>query len=175
MTWTSHELVVAVGRRPNVEGLGLEKLGIDVGPKGVAVDGRLRTNVKSIYAAGDVAGRYLFTHAAGYEGVLAVRDAFFPGKAKADELIPWCTFTDPELAHAGMTAAEASKRFGDEAMVWRQDLIHNDRARADNASEGAIIIVTGPKETIVGAHILAPAAGEMIQAVSYTHLTLPTT
>ena len=166
MSWTAHELLVAVGRRPNVDGMGLEELGVEVGPKGVVVDERLRTNVKSIYAAGDVAGRYLFTHSAGYEAVRAIRDAFFPGKGKADELVPWCTFTDPELAHAGMTSVEAVERFGDDAMVWRQDLVHNDRARADGTAEGAIVIVTGPKRKIVGAHILAPAAGEMLQELS---------
>ena len=166
MSWTAHELLVAVGRRPNVDGMGLEELGVEVGPKGVVVDERLRTNVKSIYAAGDVAGRYLFTHSAGYEAVRAIRDAFFPGKGKADELVPWCTFTDPELAHAGMTSVEAVEKFGDDAMVWRQDLVHNDRARADGTAEGAIVIVTGPKRKIVGAHILAPAAGEMLQELS---------
>ncbi|MEY2459424.1 MAG: hypothetical protein QOG30_1254, partial [Acidimicrobiaceae bacterium] len=165
-TWTAHELLVAVGRRPNVDGLGIEELGVDVGPKGVVVDERLRTNVKTIYAAGDVAGRYLFTHSAGYEGVRAIRDMFFPGKGKADELVPWCTFTDPELAHAGLTSHEAAEKFGDDAMVWRQDLVHNDRARADGTAEGAIVIVTGPKRKIVGAHILAPAAGEMLQELS---------
>ena len=165
-TWTAHELLVSVGRRPNVDGMGLEELGVEVGPKGVVVDERLRTNVKTIYAAGDVAGRYLFTHSAGYEGVRAIRDMFFPGKGKADELVPWCTFTDPELAHAGMTSTEATEKYGDDAMVWRQDLKHNDRARADGTAEGAIVIVTGPKRKIVGAHILAPAAGEMLQELS---------
>ena len=165
-SWTGHELLVAVGRRPNVDGMGLEELGVEVGPKGVVVDERLRTNVKSIYAAGDVAGRYLFTHSAGYEGVRAIRDMFFPGKGKADELVPWCTFTDPELAHAGMTSGEAIEKYGEDAMVWRQDLVHNDRARADGTAEGAIVIVTGPKRKIVGAHILAPAAGEMLQELS---------
>jgi len=166
VSWTGHEILVAVGRRPNVDGMGLEELGVEVGPKGVVVDERLRTNVKSIYAAGDVAGRYLFTHSAGYEAVRAIRDAFFPGKGKADELVPWCTFTDPELAHAGMTSQEAIEQYGDEATVWRQDLAHNDRARADGAGEGAIVIITGPKGKVVGAHILAPAAGEMLQELS---------
>jgi pyruvate/2-oxoglutarate dehydrogenase complex dihydrolipoamide dehydrogenase (E3) component len=165
-SWTAHGLLVAVGRRPNVDGMGLEQLGVEVGPKGVVVDERLRTNVRTIYAAGDVAGRYLFTHSAGYEGVRAIRDMFFPGKGKADELVPWCTFTDPELAHAGMTSNEASEKYGDDAMVWRQDLMHNDRARAEGTAEGAVVIVTGPKRKIVGAHILAPGAGEMLQELS---------
>jgi pyruvate/2-oxoglutarate dehydrogenase complex dihydrolipoamide dehydrogenase (E3) component len=164
-SWAAAELLVAVGRRPNVDGLGLEELGIEVGRKGVSVDERLRTAVPSVYAAGDVAGRYLFTHSAGYESVRAVRDMFFPGKGRADELVPWCTFTDPELAHAGLTTAEAEERHGDAAMVWRQDLTHSDRARAEGATEGAIIVVT-VKDKVVGAHILAPSAGEMIHELA---------
>jgi pyruvate/2-oxoglutarate dehydrogenase complex dihydrolipoamide dehydrogenase (E3) component len=160
--WEAAEILVGAGRRPNVEGLGLEEVGVAVGPRGIAVDERMRTTVPSIYAAGDLAGRYLFTHAAGYEGVRAVRDMFFPGRGAAHALIPWCTFTDPELAHAGMTVAEARAAHGeDEVEVFRQDLIHSDRARADGAAEGAIMIVTA-RGRVVGAHILAPAAGEMI-------------
>ncbi len=160
-TWEADELLVAVGRRPNVEKLGLEELGIETGPKGVVVDNRGRTNVDTVYASGDIAGRYLFTHSAAYEGVRAVRDMFFPGKGKVVASVPWCTFTDPELAHAGLTEAEARDEYKSDVEVWRQDLIHNDRARVDGASEGAIIVVTH-KTRIVGAHVLAPAAGEMI-------------
>jgi pyruvate/2-oxoglutarate dehydrogenase complex dihydrolipoamide dehydrogenase (E3) component len=154
------ELLVAVGRDPNVEGLGLERLGIATTAKGIEVDARGRTSVKTVYAAGDVAGRYLFTHEAAYEGVRAVRDMFFPGKGKVVAGVPWCTFTDPELAHVGMTEAEARAVHGD-VEVWQQDLIHSDRARADGTPEGAVVIVT-QKRKIVGAHILAPMAGEMI-------------
>ncbi len=160
-TWQADELLVAVGRRPNTENLGLEELGIETSPKGVVVDNRGRTSVDTIYACGDVAGRYLFTHSAAYEGVRAVRDMFFPGKGKVVASVPWCTFTDPELAHAGMTEAEAREAHKGDVEVWHQDLIHNDRARADNATEGAVMVVTHKKK-IVGAHILAPAAGEMI-------------
>jgi pyruvate/2-oxoglutarate dehydrogenase complex dihydrolipoamide dehydrogenase (E3) component len=160
-TWAADELLVAVGRRPNVENLGLEELGIETTPKGVVVDNRGRTTVDTVYACGDIAGRYLFTHSASYEGVRAVRDMFFPGKGKVVASVPWCTFTDPELAHAGLTEAEAREQHKGDVEVWHQDLIHNDRARADNASEGAVIVITHKKK-IVGAHILAPAAGEMI-------------
>ena len=160
-SWVADELLVAVGRKANVENLGLEELGIETGPKGVVVDNRGRTNVDTVYASGDIAGRYLFTHSAAYEGVRAVRDMFFPGKGKVVASVPWCTFTDPELAHAGMTEAEAREEYKSDVEVWRQDLIHNDRARADGAPEGAIIVITH-KNRIVGAHILAPAAGEMI-------------
>jgi len=160
-TWQADELLVAVGRQPNTENLGLEELGIETSQKGVVVDNRGRTSVDTIYACGDVAGRYLFTHSAAYEGVRAVRDMFFPGKGKVVASVPWCTFTDPELAHAGMTEAEAREAHKGDVEVWHQDLIHNDRARADNATEGAVMVVTHKKK-IVGAHILAPAAGEMI-------------
>jgi pyruvate/2-oxoglutarate dehydrogenase complex dihydrolipoamide dehydrogenase (E3) component len=160
-TWSADELLVAVGRVPNKEGLGIEDLGIECTPKAVVVDNRGRTSVDNIYACGDLAGRYLFTHSAAYEGVRAVRDMFFPGKGKVVAAVPWCTFTDPELAHTGMTEAEAREKHGDAIEVWHQDLEHNDRARADCASEGSIMIITDKKK-IVGAHILAPAAGEMI-------------
>ena len=163
--WEAEELLVAVGRRPNIEGLGLEEIGIRVGKKGVEVDERMRTSVPSVYASGDLAGRYLFTHSAGYEAVRAIRDAFFPGKGKVTDFVPWCTFTDPELAHAGETVAEAEKKHGDDVEVYRMDLAHSDRARADNASEGAIVLVTA-KGKLVGAHILAPSAGEMIHELA---------
>jgi pyruvate/2-oxoglutarate dehydrogenase complex dihydrolipoamide dehydrogenase (E3) component len=159
--WSADELLVAVGRRPNIEGLGLEELGIETGPKGVVVDNRGRTSVHTIYACGDIAGRYLFTHSAAYEGVRAVRDMFIVGTGKVVASVPWCTFTDPELAHTGLTEAEAHREFKGDVEVWRQDLIHNDRARADGATDGAVIVITH-KKRIVGAHILAPAAGEMI-------------
>lgn len=164
-TWAADELLVAVGRAPNVEGLGLDDLGIETGPRGVVVDDRGRTGVDTVYAAGDVVGRRLFTHSAAYEGVRAVRDMFFPGKGKVTAGVPWCTFTDPELAHAGLTEAEARRRHGRGVEVWHQELAHNDRARADGAPEGAVTIVTH-KQTIVGAHILAPAAGEMIHELA---------
>lgn len=163
--WEGEELFVAVGRRPNVEGLGLEDMRVGIGRSGVEVDARMRTSVPSIYAAGDVAGRFLFTHSAGYEAVRAVRDAFFPGRGKVTDFVPWCTFTDPELAHAGLTRAEAEERHGDDVEAYRVDLTHSDRARADGTTDGCILIVTA-KGRVVGAHILAPAAGEMIHELA---------
>jgi pyruvate/2-oxoglutarate dehydrogenase complex dihydrolipoamide dehydrogenase (E3) component len=164
-TWAADELLVAVGRLPNKEGLGLEELGIECTPKAVVVDNRGRTSVDTVYACGDLAGRYLFTHSAAYEGVRAVRDMFFPGKGKVVAAVPWCTFTDPELAHTGLTEAEAREKHGNNIQVWQMDLDHNDRARADGAPEGRIMIITD-KNKIVGAHILAPAAGEMIHELA---------
>jgi pyruvate/2-oxoglutarate dehydrogenase complex dihydrolipoamide dehydrogenase (E3) component len=161
-SWTAEEIFVGAGRRPNVEGLGLEDVGVKVGKRGVQVDDKLRTSVKTIYAAGDVAGRWLFTHAAGYEAARAVRNMFLPGSSGGDYLVPWCTFTDPELAHAGLTEAQAREEHGDGAVrVWRQDLSHSDRARTESAADGEIRIVTA-KGRVVGAHALAPSAGELI-------------
>ena len=159
--WEAEELLVAVGRRPSVDGLGLEEVGVRVGRRGVEVDERMRTSVPSVYAAGDVAGRFLFTHSAGYEAVRAVRDMFFPGKGRVTDLVPWCTFTDPELAHVGLTVAQAEERYPGAVGVLRLDLAHSDRARADGHPEGAIVIVTA-RGRVVGAHVLAPSAGEMI-------------
>ena len=164
-SWSAEALFVATGRRPNVDGLGLEAIGVGVGPKGIEVDNRMRTAVPSVYAAGDVAGRYLFTHAAAHEAIRAVRDMAFPGKGTVTDLIPWCTFTDPELAHVGLTEAEACSEHGDDVEVWQMGLDHSDRARAESAPEGAIKIIT-VKRKIVGAHILAPAAGELIHELT---------
>ncbi|MBA3381673.1 MAG: FAD-dependent oxidoreductase [Actinobacteria bacterium] len=156
------EILVATGRTPTTDGLGLEKAGVAVGRRGIEVDGRMRTNVSSIYAVGDVAGRYHFTHSAGHEGAMAVRDMFFPGKGKVSDLVPWTTFTDPELAHVGLTVAEARERHGTkEVAVERADLSHSDRARADGTTSGRIVLITA-RDKLVGAHILAPGAGELI-------------
>ena len=164
--WTAEEIIVAAGRAPNTDGLGLEELGIEVTRAGVTTDERRRTSVRSIYATGDVAGRFQFTHWAGYESALAIRDMFFPGKAKYTEVVPWCTFTDPELARVGLTEAEAIERHGGDAVrVDRLGLEESDRARADGATEGSIIAVSA-KDRLVGAHVLAPAAGELIQELS---------
>ena len=160
--FAAHELVVGVGRQANVEGLGLEDVGVHTGPRGVLVDDGLRSSVDTIFAAGDLAGRQLFTHSAGFEAVRAVRNAFFPGSSKGDYVVPWCTFTDPELAHAGMTRDEAQRRFGtDDVTAHRHELSHSDRARADGGDAGALHVVTH-KDRVVGAHILAPSAGELI-------------
>jgi pyruvate/2-oxoglutarate dehydrogenase complex dihydrolipoamide dehydrogenase (E3) component len=162
----AHELVVGVGRQPNVEGLGLEDVGVETGKKGVVVDDALRSSVDTVYAAGDVAGRYLFTHAAGFEAVRAVRNMFFPWRSKGDYGVPWCTFTDPELAHAGLTSDEARKRFGaDDVEVHRHELSHSDRARADGTDDGVVLVVTH-KDRVVGAHILAPSAGELVHELA---------
>lgn len=161
--WTAEEVLVAAGRKPNVETLGLERAGVKTGPRGIMVDDKLRTSARWVYAAGDCAGRFLFTHSAGAEAVTALRNMFFPGSASAPETVPWTTFTDPELAHVGMTADEARSKLGQQNVrVYEWELGHSDRARAEGATEGRIIVVTDAKFKLVAAHVLAPAAGEMI-------------
>ncbi|MDP9402289.1 MAG: FAD-dependent oxidoreductase [Actinomycetota bacterium] len=164
--WAAEDVLVGVGRRPNVEDLGLEAAGVRVGPKGVEVDDRMRSSVPSIYAAGDVAGRFLFTHSAAHEALRAVRDMFYPGKGTVSDLVPWCTFTDPELAHAGQTEAEARDEHGEGVRVWQADLAHSDRARAEGQVLGRIIAVSGRKGNLLGAHVLAPNAGELIHELA---------
>jgi len=162
----AEQILVAAGRTPNVEGLGLDEIGVEVAAKGIVVDERLRTSVRSIYATGDVAGRFRFTHSAAYETATAVRNMFFPWYQKAPILVPWCTFTDPELAHVGVTAAEARERHSEGRVnAHRVDLSHSDRARADGATRGRIVVVTA-KGRVVGAHALAPAAGELIHELA---------
>ncbi len=159
-------ILVAAGRAPNVEGLGLEAVAVDVATPGITVDDGQRTSVKSVWAAGDVSGGHLFTHAAGFEAARAVRNMVFPGTADDEVLVPWATFTDPELAHAGLTEAEAIERFGAaDVEVHRHHLRDSDRARAEGAGDGQIVVVTH-KGRIVGGHALAPAAGELIHELA---------
>ena len=163
VTWRAEEVLVAAGRKPNIEALHLDRVGVMTGSRSIIVDEKLRTSVDWVYAAGDCAGRFLFTHSAAAEAVLALRNMFFPGSAKAPVIVPWTTFTDPELAHVGMTATEAREKLGADAFrVYEWELSHSDRARAEGALEGRIIAVTDAKFKLIGAHILAPAAGEMI-------------
>ena len=167
VTAVADDILVATGRRPNVGGLGVEELGIKLGDKGIGVDSRLRTSVRSVYAAGDVAGRFLFTHSAGHEAAQAVRNMFFPWRARAISFVPWCTFSDPELAHAGLTGAQARAKYGAEKVrVHELPLERSDRARTDAEEEGMLILVTAP-ERLVGAHALGPAAGELIHELAF--------
>lgn len=156
-------VLVAAGRSADVDQLGLERFGIVTGPHGIEVDGRNRTIVPSIYAVGDAAtGRPRFTHAAVHDAVAAVRDMFLPVRRLPAPLVPWCTFTDPELAHVGLTAAEARESYGARAVnVHRAELAAVDRASTEGRTAGSVIVVTA-KRRIVGAHALAPSAGEFV-------------
>lgn len=163
---TAQGVFVATGRRPNTDGLGLDELGIELDQGRVVVDHRNRTSVRSVYAVGDITDRPNFTHTAGYDGALAVRDMFLPGRATAPSLVPWCTFTDPAVAHVGLTEAEAIERHGARKVaVHRALLEHNDRARADGDTNGEILVVT-VRGRLVGAHVISANAGEIIHELA---------
>jgi pyruvate/2-oxoglutarate dehydrogenase complex dihydrolipoamide dehydrogenase (E3) component len=156
-------LLVATGRQPNVEQLGLDKAGVETTEKGVPVDERLRTNQKHIYACGDVIGSHQFTHYAGWQAYLAVRNALLPGSSSGvRDQVPWTIFTDPEVARCGMTEQEARERHGDDVRVATWPLERLDRAQTEEDRQGFIKVVHKRGGEILGAHIMAARAGEMI-------------
>jgi len=168
-------LLVATGRKPNTDGLGLENAGIAYGPKGIATDAYLRTTAPNIFACGDVVGPYQFSHMTEYQAVIAAKNAFLPFKKKVNyDTVAWATFTDPELAHAGLTEDEARKQFGDRISVYRYNYADADRSRTDNAEFGMAKYIVGPSGKLLGAHILGERAGDVIhEAQILKFLNLP--
>ncbi|MCW6037698.1 mercuric reductase [Spirulina subsalsa FACHB-351] len=165
------EILVSAGRQPNVESLNLEAAGVVYDAKGVKVDESLRTTNPRIYACGDVIGGYQFTHVAGYEAVYVLTNAlfspikrFFPSKVDY-RVIPWATFTDPELARVGLTEEQARKHYGDDVYVLKQPFAGVDRAQAEGATVGFGKIITRKNGQILGAHLVGPHAGELIHEV----------
>ncbi|MEE9139146.1 MAG: FAD-dependent oxidoreductase [Alphaproteobacteria bacterium] len=156
------DLLVATGRKATVEGLGLEAAGVEYSPRGIAVDARLRTTNKRIYAVGDVVGSYQFTHIAGYHAGIVIRNALFRLPAKVDyRAVPWVTYTAPELAHVGLDESQARARHG-AIQVLRWPFAENDRAQAEREVDGLAKVVTKGTR-VLGASILGPSAGELIQ------------
>jgi len=159
----AESLLVAVGRRPNVDDLALEKAGVEFDSKGIKVDRHLRTTAKNIYAAGDVVPPYLFTHIAEYEAVIATTNACLPVKRKTNyENVLWCTFTDPELAHGGLTEQQARQRYADKVRIFRWEHKDIDRAKTDLAQNGLSKFVCDDKGKILGIHILGHGAAELM-------------
>jgi pyruvate/2-oxoglutarate dehydrogenase complex dihydrolipoamide dehydrogenase (E3) component len=159
-------LLVAVGRTPNVENLGLEKAGVKYGRDGIYVNQHLQTNVPHIYAAGDCTPGPRLTHYAGYQASNAALNTLIPmvNYFKAEtNIFPWCTFTDPEVAQVGLTEQAAREAHGKRVKVFYFSLEEGDRAVADNASEGFIKLVYTGSSNLLGATVVAPRAGEMIQ------------
>ena len=156
-------LLVATGRKPNVEGLDLEKAGVHYSTKGIPVDDQLRTNVKHIYAAGDVLGGPQFTHFAGWQAFQASRNALLPGHSSGFSIVvPWVTFCDPEVAHVGLTEEQAREEFGDDVRVSRWEMSQTDRAICENDLGGFVKVVTKRDATLLGATIVSGRAGEAI-------------
>ena len=158
------DLLVSAGREANLEGLDLEAAGIDYDKHGVTVDNRLRTTNKRVFAIGDAAGGFKFTHLAGYHAGIVIRNMLFRLPAKVDHsALPWVTYTDPELAHVGMTEAQAREKHGD-IRVLRHSFAENDRAQAQRETDGMAKVITTAKGIIVGASIVGPHAGELLQS-----------
>jgi len=149
--------VVDTGDVADTADLGLTELGITVdGDGALIVDERNRSDARTVYAV---------DAAAGHAAVRAVRDMFFPGRATQVDAVPWCTFTDPELAGVGLTSTEAEARHGDDVDIWRIDVERTMRAHVDATAEGAVVVVTA-RDRIVGAHVLATGAGDLVHELA---------
>lgn len=161
-------MLVAAGRRASVADLGLDVAGVAVGPDGIVVDQHARTSNPHVYACGDVIGQLQFTHAAGYQAAVAVRNALLPTRATLDyRAIPWATFTTPEVGRVGLTEAAARVCHG-RVSVTRLPYTHIDRALAmrEGAEEGFIKLIHSPAGVLYGAQIVGPEAGETINEVA---------
>lgn len=164
LNFEADEILLALGRQPNIEGLNLEAAGVKYDNKGIKVDDNLQTTSSNILAIGDVTGGFLFTHVAAYQAGVAVRNALVPvGKKKVDyRVVPWCTFTDPEAARVGLTPDEAEKQYKQTRIVkfpW-SDI---DRAQTEGETVGFIkLVLAGKKDEIVGAHMVGARAGELL-------------
>ena len=168
-TRTVDQLLVAVGRKPNVESLDLHTVGVDYDPRlGVTVNHRLQTTNPRIFAAGDVCSIYKFTHAADFMARIVIQNALFPlVKASAERLIvPWCTYTSPELAHVGLSERDAHER-RIPIETYTQELAHVDRAILESETEGFVKVLTKRgSDKILGATIVARNAGDMISEIT---------
>jgi pyruvate/2-oxoglutarate dehydrogenase complex dihydrolipoamide dehydrogenase (E3) component len=162
------EILLGAGRTPNVDSLNLEAAGVEYTKKGVTVDDTLQTTNSDIYAAGDVALKYQFTHTADASARIVLQNALFPGPKKkfSDLVIPWATYTDPEIAHVGLYAHEAAEK-GIEIDTYKVPLDESDRALADGETEGFVKVHTAKgSDKILGATIVAPHAGEIISELT---------
>ncbi len=158
------QILVGIGRTPNLDGLGLEAVGVASHPQqGVEVDDRLRTTNSNIYAAGDVCSKYKFTHSADFLARIVIQNTLFMGRAKASKLIiPWCTYTSPEVAHVGIYPHDAADK-GIELNTFTQPLSGVDRAILDGETDGFVRVVCKKgSDQILGATIVAAHAGDMI-------------
>lgn len=159
------EILVAIGREPNITSLNLDIAGIEYSQKGIKVNQKLQTTNPRIYACGDVIGGYQFTHVAGYEASIIIPNALLLPLKKANyRVIPWATFTDPELARVGLTEQEARAKYND-VYVLKQDFSGVDRAQAEGVIQGFAKIITRKNGEILGATMVGNSAGELINEV----------
>jgi len=157
------ELLVSLGRSPVTEGLGLDKLGIRIDNRGyIVTNKKLQTNIKNIYACGDVTGPYQFTHMASYQAGIVLKNSLFHLGARTDySAVPWTTYTKPEVAHVGYTEAMAL-----ESRVFKSTIIvplnDNDRAKAENDTQGFLKLIIGNRNKLIGATLVGEKAGEIM-------------
>jgi pyruvate/2-oxoglutarate dehydrogenase complex dihydrolipoamide dehydrogenase (E3) component len=161
-TMTADALIVATGRKPNITDLNLAATGVKFTGHGIPTDLKMRTNIQHIYACGDVNGKFLFTHVAGYEAGIALTNAIvhLPRKANYDQ-IGWCTYTDPEIASIGLNEKRARK-LDIEYHIWEENFDQNDRAQATGETTGKIKILVNPSGKLIGCQIIGANAGELI-------------
>lgn len=164
---SAQRLLVATGRKPNVDGLGLEAAGVAYDRLGITVNKYLQTSAKHIYACGDVVGPYQFSHMAEYQAVVATRNALLPFKKKVDydKNKIWVTFCDPELASCGMNELEVRERYGDRIRLYKIEYKTIDRAMTDSVDFGLAKFVCDRKGRLLGAQVLGPRAGEVVHEV----------
>lgn len=165
---TSTHLLVAVGRRPNTDGLGLEAAGVEYDQQGVLTDGRLRTSNKNVFAAGDVTHELKFTHLADAHAQTVIQNAFFFGRKKTSSLVvPWATYTSPEIAHVGLYEHDAKDQ-GTEVDVIRIGLDDVDRAILDGEDEGFVkVVLKKGSDEILGATVVASHAGDLLTPLTF--------
>ena len=159
---TGDSVLLAQGRSPNLDGLGLEGIDLKYTPRGIVVDNRMRSSHKHIYAPGDINGAFQFTHAAGYEGGIVVSNAIMHLPRKVNtRWMPWCTYTEPELASIGMNEKQAEKA-GINYNIWTEQFNENDRALAEGEERGKLKMLLDKRERVIGVQILGPRAGDLI-------------
>ena len=169
---TADQLLLSVGRRPNVQGLDLEKAGVEYTPRGIEVNRKLETSRSNIYAAGDCTGGPQFTHVAGWQAFNAVRNALLPGSVDPVlEHPPWTLFSDPEIAQVGLTSAQAREKFGDSVRVTHWPMQKVDRAHTAGAKQGFVQVVYKKNGQVLGATVVSQRAGELIHewVLAITH------
>lgn len=161
-------ILIATGRKPNTDNLGLEDIGVELDKGNVVVNEHLQTTVPNIFAVGDSNGNYPFTHAAGMEGKLVVRNALIGIKGKISyENLPWVTYTDPEVYHLGLTEKEAKEKHGDSIKVFKVQNKEVDRFATDRDAVGLVKVITSQKGEILGAHAVGRNAGDWMQEIVF--------
>ena len=169
---TADQLLLSVGRRPNVQGLDLEKAGVEYTPRGIEVNRKLETSRSNIYAAGDCTGGPQFTHVAGWQALNAVRNVLLPGSIDPVlENPPWTLFSDPEIAQVGLTSDQAREKYGDSVRVKYWPMQKVDRAHTAGAKQGFVQVVYKKNGQVLGATVVGKRAGELIHewVLAITH------